>query len=143
MTSNIGSQEIFQSGDLPSEEIASRLKELLMQYFRPEFLNRLDDIIIFHRLNSEHIKEIVKLQLSLLQERLKDKQIQLIFDDSAINELAKEGFDPQFGARPLKRVIQKEIENRLAVLILENKFNTGDTVRISYHSTGYQFSKDE
>jgi ATP-dependent Clp protease ATP-binding subunit ClpB len=133
MTSNIGSKEIFQSGDLSSEQITPRLKELLQQYFRPEFLNRLDDIIIFHRLDEHHIKEIVKLHLSLLQERLKEKQIQLSFDDSAIDALSKEGFDPQFGARPLKRVIQKEIENKMAKLILEGKIEPNQVIKISYN----------
>ncbi|HNX00374.1 MAG TPA: ATP-dependent chaperone ClpB [Candidatus Cloacimonadota bacterium] len=141
MTSNIGSQEIFQSGEKISEDITPELKSLLLQYFRPEFLNRLDDIIVFHRLDKDQIKEIVKLQLFYLQERLKEKNIKLEFDESAIEAITREGFDPQYGARPLKRVIQREIENRLSIMMLENQINPDETVHVSHNGEGYRFEK--
>jgi len=130
MTSNVASQFIYEMGDKPEVEIKSKLKESLQQYFRPEFLNRLDDIIIFHRLDKAQIKKIVEFQLDLLKKRMKDKNIELEFSDSAISHLAELGFDPQFGARPLKRVIQKEIENKLAIELLEGKILTGKKVEI-------------
>ena len=103
-----------------------------------QFLNRLDDIIIFHRLDEEQIKKIVKLQLNLLKNRLKDKNIELEFSDSAISHLAELGFDPQFGARPLKRVIQKEIENKLAIEMLEGKIDVGEKIVVGFD--GEKFS---
>ncbi|HHE39406.1 MAG TPA: type VI secretion system ATPase TssH, partial [Candidatus Cloacimonetes bacterium] len=138
MTSNVASQFIYEMGDKPETEIKSKLKESLQQYFRPEFLNRLDDIIIFHRLDEEQIKKIVKLQLNLLKNRLKDKNIELEFSDSAISHLAELGFDPQFGARPLKRVIQKEIENKLAIEMLEGKIDVGEKIVVGFD--GEKFS---
>ena len=138
MTSNVASQFIYEMGDKPETEIKSKLKESLQQYFRPEFLNRLDDIIIFHRLDEEQIKKIVKLQLNLLKNRLKDKNIELEFSDSAISHLAELGFDPQFGARPLKRVIQKEIENKLAIEMLEGKIAVGKKIVVGFD--GEKFS---
>ena len=132
MTSNVASQFIYEMGDKPETEIKSKLKESLQQYFRPEFLNRLDDIIIFHRLDKEQIKKIVELQLNLLKSRIKDKNIEIEFTDSAISQIAELGFDPQFGARPLKRVIQKEIENKLAIEMLEGKILTGKKIEIGF-----------
>ena len=92
----------------------------------------MDDIIIFHRLDKEQIKKIVKLQLNLLKSRIKEKNIEIEFTDSAISHLAELGFDPQFGARPLKRVIQKEIENKLAIEILEGKILPNQKVEIGF-----------
>ncbi|RLC54185.1 MAG: ATP-dependent chaperone ClpB, partial [Candidatus Cloacimonadota bacterium] len=113
MTSNIASQLISEMGDKTEDDVKIQLKEHLKQYFRPEFLNRLDDIIIFHRLTKEQIKKIIMLQLELLKMRLNSRNIKIDFSESVVSELAELGFDPQFGARPLKRVIQKEIENKL------------------------------
>ncbi len=130
MTSNVASQFIYDMGDKSEDEIRIKLKDTLQQYFRPEFLNRLDDIIIFHRLDKEQIKDIVKIQLEYLQDRIKDKNIEIVFSDAALDKITDMGFDPQFGARPLKRVIQKEIENKLAIEILEGKILPNHKVKI-------------
>ncbi len=120
MTSNIASQLIFDSNE-EDDTLRTEIMENLKNYFRPEFLNRLDDIIVFHKLNTEHIKKIVKLQLKRLQDKLSAKKVKIDFTDAAISKIAEAGFDPQFGARPLKRVIQKEIENNLALWFLNNQ----------------------
>jgi len=132
MTSNVASQLIYEMGDKPESEIKTELKEHLKQYFLPEFLNRLDDIIVFHRLDKEQIKKIVKLQLGLLQQRLMDKKVEIDFTEAAVDQIAELGFDPQFGARPLKRVIQKEIENKLAIELLEGNIEAGKNISIDY-----------
>ena len=139
MTSNVASQFIYEMGDKPEAEIKVKLKESLQQYFRPEFLNRLDDIIIFHRLDKAQIKKIVEMQLNLLKSRIKEKNIEIEFTESAISHLAELGFDPQFGARPLKRVIQKEIENKLAIEILEGKILAGEKVEIGFDGAIFTF----
>ncbi|MDA3812744.1 MAG: ATP-dependent chaperone ClpB [Candidatus Cloacimonetes bacterium] len=139
MTSNVASQFIYEMGDKPEEEIKASLKEALQQYFRPEFLNRLDDIIVFHRLDKEQVRQIVKLQLNILNKRLKDKNIELEFTDAALDRLTELGFDPQFGARPLKRVIQKEIENRLAIELLEGNVLPGQRIKIDVEGDGFKF----
>ncbi|MFO7897359.1 MAG: ATP-dependent chaperone ClpB [Candidatus Cloacimonadales bacterium] len=119
MTSNIASQLIYDSPD--EQNLQREIMESLKNYFRPEFLNRLDDIIIFHKLSSAQIKEIVKLQLQKLQNKLQAKNLELRFSEEAIAKIAEFGFDPQFGARPIKRVIQKEIENKLALWFLDHQ----------------------
>ncbi|MCK4312708.1 MAG: ATP-dependent chaperone ClpB [Candidatus Cloacimonetes bacterium] len=141
MTSNVASQFIYEMGDKPERQIRSKLKESLQQYFRPEFLNRLDDIIIFHRLDKKQIKDIVKIQLGYLQNRVKDKNIEIVFSDAALDKLTEMGFDPQFGARPLKRVIQKEIENKLAIEILEGKILPGQKIKIDVKDGEFVFGK--
>lgn len=132
MTSNVASDLIYEMGDKPETEIKAELKEHLKQHFRPEFLNRLDDTIVFHRLDKKQIEKIVKLQLGLLQKRLLAKKIEIDFSESAVKEIADLGFDPQFGARPLKRVIQKEIEDKLAIEMLEGKIESGRKITIDY-----------
>ncbi|HPY97002.1 MAG TPA: ATP-dependent chaperone ClpB [Candidatus Cloacimonadota bacterium] len=138
MTSNIGAQMIFEHTSDDLEAIKDDLMKLLQSYFRPEFLNRLDEIILFHRLNREQIKEIVQIQLKKLSDRLKDKRINIHFTENAINAIANEGFDPQFGARPLKRVIQKEIENGLAVEIISGNLTPNQTINIDYENGGFK-----
>lgn len=96
--------------------------------FRPEFLNRLDEIIIFNTLDKEHIKQIVEIQLKQLKQRLADRNVEISITDEAKNLLADEGFDPVYGARPLKRAIQRLIQDPLALKIIEGEFKEGDTV---------------
>jgi len=139
MTSNIASQLISEMGDKTEDDVKIQLKEHLKQYFRPEFLNRLDDIIIFHRLTKEQIKKIIMLQLELLKMRLNSRNIKIDFSESVVSELAELGFDPQFGARPLKRVIQKEIENKLAVQILEGNISSDKKIKIDFNGTEFIF----
>ncbi|HPX58212.1 MAG TPA: ATP-dependent chaperone ClpB [Candidatus Cloacimonas acidaminovorans] len=132
MTSNIGSQEIYEASDSELEQIKPRLMNILQQYFRPEFLNRVDDIILFHRLNKDHIKKIVKLQLDILASRLANRNLQLDFSENLIEHLAEAGYDPAFGARPLKRLIQKEIEDTLAKYILAGQFTSGKKIMLDW-----------
>ncbi|TSE27585.1 ATP-dependent chaperone ClpB [Tepidimonas aquatica] len=124
MTSNIGSQRIQQLAGQghDMEDIKDAVWEELKAHFRPEFLNRIDETVVFHPLSNEHIKNIARIQLRTLQERLAKLDLTLSFTDAALEELAKVGYDPVFGARPLKRAIQQRIENPLSKLILEGRF---------------------
>ncbi|HPM04557.1 MAG TPA: ATP-dependent chaperone ClpB [Candidatus Cloacimonas sp.] len=131
-TSNIGSQQIFEAGEAELEELKPQLLNTLQKYFRPEFLNRLDDIIIFHRLERGHIKQIVRLQLEILAARMQKRNLQLSFGDNLVDYLAEAGYDPAFGARPLKRLIQKELEDALAKLILAGNFKGGQIISLDY-----------
>jgi ATP-dependent Clp protease ATP-binding subunit ClpB len=129
MTSNMGSH-LFREHAQPD-----KLRPLLMQELRntlrPEFLNRIDEVVVFHALDEKHIAGIAKIQLSYLEKRLAQLEMGLVVEDSALAELAQAGFDPVFGARPLKRAIQQQIENPLAKAILEGKFAAKDTIRVS------------
>ena len=128
MTSNIGSQWIQDLGAKDYEEMRRRVLEALRAHFKPEFLNRVDDVIIFHSLTLENIKAIVEIQLRNLRKRLADRKITLSLTDRAKEFLSKEGFDPVYGARPLKRAIQRFLQDPLALKILQGEFSEGDTV---------------
>ncbi len=128
MTSNVGSQWIHELGEENREEMSSRVMEALRAQFRPEFLNRVDDIVIFNSLSLDEIKLIVDIQLTKLQKLLADRKIGLTLTDAAKEMIAREGFDPVYGARPLKRALQREVQNPLAVKILEGEFEAGDSV---------------
>jgi ATP-dependent Clp protease ATP-binding subunit ClpB len=128
MTSNIGSQWIVDLGEKDYEEMRRRVMDAMKAHFKPEFLNRIDELIIFHGLGIDEIKAIVEIQVKKLQQRLLERRIQLKMTEKAKEWLAKEGFDPAYGARPLKRVIQKEIQDQLALKILEGKFKEGDMI---------------
>jgi ATP-dependent Clp protease ATP-binding subunit ClpB len=130
MTSNIGSQWITDLREKDYEEMRRRVMEAVRAHFKPEFLNRVDELIIFHGLGIEEIKAIVEIQVKKLEQRLLERRIQLKMTEKAKEWLAKEGFDPAYGARPLKRVIQKEIQDKLALKILEGKFKEGDTIAV-------------
>ncbi len=141
MTSNIGSehiQELSESGatDL---EIENRVQEELKHSFRPEFLNRIDDTIIFARLSREDLLGVLDIQLRALRKKLSNKQIVLELTDGATKKLALDGYDPVYGARPLKRLIQREIENPLAAKILRGEIAAGDIVRIDVRSEVFEF----
>ena len=124
MTSNIGSQYI-QDIQNDEEEMRRRVMEAMRQHFRPEFLNRVDDTIIFHPLDAEVLKQIVAIQVGLVQKRLADKKIEIELTEGAKELLAEEGFDLVYGARPLKRVIQREVLNPLASKILSGEVKEG------------------
>lgn len=128
MTSNIGSDLILQTRDL--ESIHGQINELLHSTFKPEFLNRIDDIILFKRLEKEHIRNIVDIQLKNLEKRLAERKLAVTITDDAKDLLAEKGYDPAFGARPLRRSIQNLLQNELAKLILAGKFSEGDTVKV-------------
>jgi ATP-dependent Clp protease ATP-binding subunit ClpB len=130
MTSNIGSQWITDLGEKDYEEMRRRVMEAVKAHFKPEFLNRIDELIIFHGLGMEEIKAIVEIQVRRLEQRLLERRIQLKMTEKAKEWLAREGFDPAYGARPLKRVIQKEIQDKLALKILGGKFKEGDTISV-------------
>ncbi len=123
MTSNLGTA-LLQEGGTKDDVL-----QMLKTKFRPEFLNRIDEIVVFHALDAKHLRRIVGLQLDSLRKRLADRRITLDVTDDALDALAKEGFDPVFGARPLKRLIQRKLQNPLAMQILEGKFADGDTLR--------------
>ena len=127
MTSNLGSDLILEANDI--KDIKEKINELLKMAFRPEFLNRIDEIITFTRLEKKYIAEIVKNQISRVADRLKDRRITLYISDEAVNYIADIGYDPQFGARPLKRAIQNYIENPLSKEILRGKYLEGDTIK--------------
>jgi len=128
MTSNLGSE--FIQGDLAEEVIRDRVLAAVRGHFRPEFLNRVDEMVVFMRLTREQLREIVDLQLDALHQRLLSRRIELVVSDAAKNLLAAEGFDPVFGARPLKRVIQKRLADPLAVKLLEGVFTEGDKIEV-------------
>ena len=144
MTSNIGSQVIQDlTGKEGTEwEIEAQVRQMLKSHFRPEFLNRVDEIVVFHSLGKEHIKRIVEVQLGLLANRLKGRGLHLKVSDGAKTAIADRGFDPAFGARPLKRVIQQEIENPLAMKLLDGDYLEGDTVEVNIDTHGrFTFKK--
>lgn len=141
MTSNIGSQWIRDLAGQDEEEMRRRVLEALNQHFRPEFLNRVDEIIIFHSLSLDDLVKIVDLQLGQLQKRLADYKITLHVSDEAKRYVAEEGYDPVYGARPLKRVIQRELQDPLAREMLEGRFSEGDGVRVELQDGHLTFEK--
>ncbi len=141
MTSNIGSQWIRDLAGQDEDEMRRRVMEALNQHFRPEFLNRVDEIIIFHSLSLDDLVKIVDLQLGQLQKRLADYKITLQVSDEAKRHLAEEGYDPVYGARPLRRVVQREVQDPLAKEMLEGKFGDGDGVRVELQDGHLIFEK--
>ena len=140
MTSNIGSQAIMDlSGDADDKEIHNRCMDALQQHFLPEFLNRIDEVIVFHPLGRDEIREIVGLQIRQLNKQLEDNGYKLEVTDAAKQLLANEGYDQKYGARPLKRVIQQRLQNTLANEILSGHFSEGDTIRIDATTDGFIF----
>jgi ATP-dependent Clp protease ATP-binding subunit ClpB len=127
MTSNIGSAQLRDmAGD--DKLVRESVMEALRQAFRPEFLNRIDEVIIFHALTKEQLRQIVEIQLEGLRHRLADRSLTLEVTPAAADLLAEEGYDPVYGARPLKRTIQRLVQDPLAMRILEGEFLEGDTV---------------
>jgi ATP-dependent Clp protease ATP-binding subunit ClpB len=141
MTSNLGSQMIQQMSGDDYQLIKLAVMGEVKSYFRPEFINRIDEVVVFHALDEKHIAGIAKIQLLYLEKRLAQLDMHLVVDDAALAELAQAGFDPVFGARPLKRAIQQQIENPLAKAILEGKFAAKDTIRVSCENGIMRFAK--
>ena len=135
MTSNIGSQLIAELADgappAAQEAMRSRVLDAVRQNFRPEFLNRVDDIIIFSRLDRVQLRRIVEIQLATLRRRLADRRLSLTVGDAALDRLAEEGYDPTYGARPLKRLIQRRLQDPIAMAILEGRFREGATITVA------------
>jgi ATP-dependent Clp protease ATP-binding subunit ClpB len=131
MTSNLGSQLIQElAGEDNYETMKSSVMEIVSTHFRPEFINRVDDVVVFHPLSREHIRSIVDIQLAYLHARLADREMQIHLSDAARDRLAEAGFDPVYGARPLKRAIQQQVENPLAQQILLGNFKPGDVIEV-------------
>jgi len=130
MTSNLGSQWIIELGEEDRAEMERRVQAALREHFRPEFLNRVDDVVIFHALSREDIRRIVDLQVAGLRVMLGEREIGLDLTPAALDRIAEEGYDPHFGARPLKRVIQRRLQNPLAMKLLAGEFKPGQTVTI-------------
>ncbi len=147
MTSNLGSQRILQYQGSYIGEVYDRMKaavlDELRRHFRPEFLNRVDEIIVFHALSMEHLARIVEIQLGRLRQRLAERRITLEMTDAAREHLARVGYDPAYGARPLKRTIQKEIETVLGRMLLQGKIRDGQTVQVDYDGKGLTFTPAE
>jgi ATP-dependent Clp protease ATP-binding subunit ClpB len=141
MTSNLGSQYLTELEEKDYEEIRLRVMAVLKESFKPEFLNRIDDTVIFHPLTRDHMKAIVDIQLKHLQNLLKDKKIGLSLTERAKEYLAETSYDPAFGARSLKRLIQREVQDPLATKVLEGEFREDDTVRVDVRGGKVKFSK--
>ena len=156
MTSNVGAKLITNEGasalgfkgednggTMSREDIRSAVMGELKKCFRPEFLNRVDDIIVFEQLGKEDIKEIARRLLKTLKNRVHDMGIELDFDDSAIDKIADEGFDPVYGARPLKRAIQSQIEDRLSEEMLEGRMTSGNKYICKHKDDSFVFEVSE
>ncbi|PLZ51065.1 AAA family ATPase, partial [Fischerella thermalis] len=143
MTSNIGSQYILDvaGDDSKYEEMRDRVMEAMRANFRPEFLNRIDEIIIFHSLQSQQLREIVKLQVQRLEQRLVERKLALKLSEEALDWLAQVGYDPVYGARPLKRAIQTELETPIAKAILRGEFHEGDTIYVGMENERLVFKR--
>lgn len=137
MTSNVASHLIAEE-EISTENILSELRRI----FRPEFLNRIDETIIFKKLTGDHLAQIVKIQIRQLEKRLADKKLHLVLSSGALEALAQLGYDPTFGARPMKRLIQKKIQDTLALKLLSGEFKQGDTIKVTWNkSSGFTFEK--
>jgi ATP-dependent Clp protease ATP-binding subunit ClpB len=141
LTSNLGSHYYAEGAlsDEDFEQIRGKVLETVHQFFRPEFVNRLDDIVVFRSLSAIQIKQIVKIQVDKLMERLRDRRIELSLTDAALTEIATIGFDPVFGARPLKRAIQKELMNPLSKLILQGEVRDGQEIAVDFRGGAFTF----
>jgi len=139
MTSNLGSQWIQDMREKDHEEMQSRVMEVVRNNFKPEFLNRIDEIVIFSNLTREHIKKIVDILMQHLKARLAEKKMDITLAEAAKEMLCERGYDPTYGARPLKRAIQRYIQDPLALKILEGKYGEGDTILVDADKVGKEF----
>ncbi len=142
MTSNLGSSQIQDlAGEANYDKMKAAVMEVVSGHFRPEFINRIDDMVVFHPLNREELKAIARIQVRFLQKRLASRDMTLEFTDAALERLSNVGFDPVYGARPLKRAIQTEVENPLAQAILGGEFTTGETIVCDVRDNAFTFEK--
>jgi ATP-dependent Clp protease ATP-binding subunit ClpB len=141
MTSNLGSQMIQGMAGSDYQVVKLAVMAEVKTHFRPEFVNRIDEVVVFHALGEANIKSIARIQLAILKSRLAKMDYALDVSDAALAELAKVGFDPVYGARPLKRAIQSEIENPLAKAILEGRFAPKDTIAVEWRGGAMTFEK--
>jgi ATP-dependent Clp protease ATP-binding subunit ClpB len=141
MTSNLGSHMIMQMAGEPAEDIKAAVWGEVKQHFRPEFLNRIDETVVFHALDQANIRNIARIQLRQLEQRLAKLEMKLEVSPAALMELAKVGFDPVFGARPLKRAIQQRIENPVSKLILQGRFGPKDVIPVDLEDGVFVFER--
>ncbi len=142
MTSNLGSQRIQElAGESNYDAMKNAVMEVVSQHFRPEFINRVDESVVFHPLGESQIRAIARIQIEYLRKRLLDRDLQLEFRDAALDLIGEAGYDPVYGARPLKRAIQQQVENPLAQKILKGEFRPGDTIRIDREGDLLVFAK--
>ena len=141
MTSNLGSQQIMQMAGQSSQAISDAVWSEVKKHFRPEFLNRIDEAVVFHALDQKNIEAIARIQLRVLESRLEKMDMRLEVTPRALAQVAKAGFDPVFGARPLKRAIQKDIENPVSKLILEGRFGPKDVIPVDYEDGRFSFER--
>ena len=142
MTSNLGSDRIQEMAGQPYDAIKAAVMDVLRHQFRPEFINRIDETVVFHALGREHLRRIVDIQVDALRARLAEREMRITFDDAALDWLANVGFDPVYGARPLKRAIQQHVENALARDILAGRVGDGDIITVSVADGGLVFARD-
>ena len=149
MTSNLGSDRIqeLMSADSTNvasyESVKSSVLEVVSNHFRPEFINRIDEVVVFHPLALEQVKGIAEIQLQLLDQRLNDNDLKLEFAEGVLDKLAGLGFDPVYGARPLKRAIQTWLENPLAQSVLAGDFSPGDTILVELDDESIKFTRKQ
>ena len=145
MTSNIGSDHILElaGDDDRYDDMRNKVLKALRKHFRPEFLNRIDDLILFHSLRKEELRRIVALQIRRVQKRLSDQKLVLEVSEAAMDFIAQRGYDPVYGARPLKRSIQRELENPLATMILEHTFSEGAVITVDLEADQLVFDSHE
>ncbi len=142
MTSNLGSDILVNiNEDTPVETVRPLVMDVVRKHFRPEFLNRIDETILFHRLDKVHMHDIVRIQLKGLEKLMKDRNMTLSIDDAALNYLADKGYDPAYGARPLKRVIQKLLVDGIARQILNGTVTDGDVIHVGFDGENLMIGK--
>lgn len=143
MTSNLGSDVIqqFTRDESQYESMKAAVMDVVGGHFRPEFVNRIDEVVVFHPLRSEQIAGIAKIQLEILNQRLAEQDIALSVSAAAMSKLAEVGYDPVYGARPLKRAIQRWVENPLAQSILSGRFGRGDVIEAEVEGDGFRFER--
>jgi ATP-dependent Clp protease ATP-binding subunit ClpB len=141
MTSNLGSQTIQEMAGKDYGRMKAAVLESVSEHFRPEFINRIDEIVVFHPLGRSEIRKIVDIQIDGLRQRLAERELHLVLEDAALDRLGEAGFDPVYGARPLKRAIQTELENSLAQRLLAGDYIPGDTIVVSSGRGGLEFHK--
>jgi ATP-dependent Clp protease ATP-binding subunit ClpB len=141
MTSNLGGQMIQDMAARNFDEAREAVLAVLREHFRPEFLNRIDEVIVFRPLTEDQLTKIVDIQLRRLESRLADRRVTLMVTDGARKLLAKRGWDPVYGARPLKRTIQRLLQDPLAMMLLEGKFSEGDTIEVDVKDSELRFAR--
>ena len=142
MTSNLGSREIMNANSLVDTPIKDIVFDVLRSHFKPEFLNRIDDIVIFGQLSKAEIEKIIEVQLEKLRKTLAERGISIVLEDSAKELLSQEGYDPTFGARPLKRAIQTLIQNPLAIKLLNGEISAGQTIHVIAENGALNFTTE-